>query len=69
MQVQFSSVYMNYGIDNIGLGIELELPSSELNCLKYFVPDSELNCKNGIDPGSDLSSCMMTKLFSRMTDY
>ena len=30
------------GIDNIGLGIELELPSSEL----------ELNCKNGIDPGS-----------------
>ena len=33
------------GIDNIGLGIELELPSSELelNCLKDFVPDSELN--------------------------
>ena len=49
------------GIDNIGLGIELELPSLELNCLKDFVPDSELNwncyyrnwnCKNGIDPGS-----------------
>ena len=53
------------GIDNIGLGIELELPSSELelNCLKDFVPDSELNwncyyrnwnsnCKNGIDPSS-----------------
>ena len=34
------------GIDNIGFGIELELPSSELelNCLKDFVPDSELNC-------------------------
>ena len=33
------------GIDDIGLGIELELPSSELelNCLKDFVPDSELN--------------------------
>ena len=35
------------GIDNIGLGIELELPSSELelelNCLKDFVPDSEFN--------------------------
>ena len=45
VQVQFSSVYINYGIDNIGLGIELELPSSELelNCLKDFVPDSELN--------------------------
>ena len=49
MQVQFSSVYSICitelsGIDNIGLGIELELPSSELelNCLKDFVPDSEL---------------------------
>ena len=46
VQVQFCSVYMYYGIDNIGLGIELELPSSELelelNCLKDFVPDSEL---------------------------
>ena len=50
VQVQFSSVYIICitelsGIDNIGLGIELELPSSELelNCLKDFVPDSELN--------------------------
>ena len=51
VQVQFSSVYICItelsGIDNIGLGIELELPSSELelelNCLKDFVPDSEFN--------------------------
>ena len=51
VQVQFSSVYICItelsGIDNIGLGIELELPSSELemelNCLNDFVPDSELN--------------------------
>ena len=54
------------GIDNIGIGIELELPSSELelDCLKDFVPDSELNwncyyrnwnCKNRIDPGSGCS--------------
>ena len=50
VQVQFSSVYNITelsGIYNIGLGIELELPSSELelelNCLKDLVPDSELN--------------------------
>ena len=42
VQVQFSSVYICItelsGIDNIGLGIELELPSSELNCLKATHP-------------------------------
>ena len=56
------------GIDNIGLGIELELPSSDLelnwnchhrnwNCLKDFVPDSELNwnCLKDFIPDSELN--------------